>query len=194
MQDLTGGVQGITLKKPAPPFGLDISPDAWIYWFTLAVVVLMFILGRNLLKARVGRALLAIREHPTAAAAMGVNIALYKSLAFAVSALFTGVAGALSAIAVQFVAPDSFYPLLSVLFLVGAVIGGLHSWWGPLFGALFIQFVPNVAEDLSKSAPWAIYGVFMIASVFLMKKGIAGALAQGWDLVSRRFRNPAARR
>ena len=193
LQDLTGGVQGLMIDKPEPPFGLPISADAWLYWFTLAVVIVLFIIGRNLLKGRIGRALLAIKDHPTAAAAMGVDTALFKSVAFAVSALFTGVAGSLGAIAVQFVAPDSFYPLLSILFMVGAVIGGLTSWWGPLFGAMFIQFVPNIADDLSKSASWAIYGVFMIAGVFLMKKGIAGALAQGWRAVTRRNRSSTAR-
>jgi branched-chain amino acid transport system permease protein len=132
--------------------------------------------------------LLAIRDHPTAARAMGVDSAFFKSMAFAVSALFAGVAGSLSAISVQFVAPDSFYPLLSIMFLVGAVIGGLHSWWGPLFGAMFLQFVPNITDDMSKSASWAIYGVLMILSVFLMKDGIAGAIGRGWDALRRMTR------
>jgi branched-chain amino acid transport system permease protein len=189
LQGWTGGVQGITLEKPSAPFGLPMTPDAWLYLLTLFVAVVMFVLGRNLLKGRIGRALLAIRDHPTAASAMGVNISLYKSLAFSVSALFTGVAGGLGAIVVQFVAPDSFHPLLSILFLVGAVIGGLSSWWGPLFGAMFIQFVPNFAEDLSKSAPWAIYGVLMILSVFLLKKGIAGALEGAWRRLTRSRRH-----
>ena len=180
LQSVTGGVGGILFSKPDAPFGLPISADAWLYWFTLLVTAILFLLGRNLLKGRIGRALLAIRDHPTAARAMGVDSALYKSLAFAVSALYAGVAGSLGAIAVQFVAPDSFYPLLSIMFLVGAVIGGLTSWWGALFGAMFLQFVPNITEDLSKSASWAIYGVFMIISVFLMKDGIAGAISQGW--------------
>lgn len=185
LQPVTGGVQGILFSKPEAPFGLPISADAWIYWFTLLVTAILFLLGRNLLKGRIGRALLAIRDHPTAARAMGIDSALYKSLAFAVSALFAGVAGSLGAIAVQFVAPDSFYPLLSIMFLVGAVIGGLTSWWGPLFGAMFLQFVPNITDDLSKSASWAIYGVLMIVGVFLMKDGIAGAISQGWRLLSR---------
>ena len=92
---------------------------------------------------------------------------------------------ALGAIAVQFVAPDSFYPLLSILFLVGAVIGGLSSWWGPPFGAMFIQFVPNFADQISKSAPWAIYGIFLIAFMYVMPEGVMGILTKigrklGW--------------
>lgn len=178
LQGYTGGVQGLLFDKPSAPFGLPMGQDTWIYCFTLAITVVLFVLARNLLKGRIGRALLAIRDHPTAAAAMGIDTARFKSLAFAVSALYTGVAGSLSAVAVQFVAPDSFYPLLSIIFLVGAVIGGLGSLWGPLFGAAFIQFVPNLADDMSKSASWAIYGFFMVACVFLMRNGIAGAFAQ----------------
>lgn len=192
LQAFTGGVGGILFSKPEPPFGLPISADAWLYWFTLLVTAILFVLGRNLLKGRIGRALLAIRDHPTAAGAMGVDRALFKSLAFAVSALYAGVAGSLGAIAVQFVAPDSFYPLLSIMFLVGAVIGGLTSPWGALFGAMFLLFVPNITEDLSKSASWAIYGVVMIVGVFLMKDGVAGVIAQGWQWLRKRTRRNAS--
>ena len=97
----TGGVQGIVIVKPPAPFGLPISPDKWLYLFALAVAVAMFVLGVGILRGRVGRALIAIRDHPTAAAAMGVNTALYKSLTFGVSALYTGVGGALSALAMS---------------------------------------------------------------------------------------------
>jgi branched-chain amino acid transport system permease protein len=181
LEHWTGGVQGIVIAKPeAPAFfaqaGLPLNADQWLYFFTLAVTLLMFLLAWNLLRGRVGRALVAIRDHHIAAQAMGVNNALYKSLAFGVSAMYTGVAGALGAIAVQFVAPDSFNIFLSILLLVGIVIGGLASISGALYGALFIQFVPNIADELSKAAPWAIFGIFMILFVYLMPTGVAGAL------------------
>ena len=177
----TGGVQGIVIAKPEAPaalraLGLPLNPDQWLFFFTLAVAVLMFILGWNLLRGRVGRALVAIRDHPIAAEAMGVHGSLYKSLAFGVSAMYTGVAGALGAIAVQYVAPDSFGIFLSLVFLVGIVIGGLASISGALYGALFIQFVPNIADEISKAAPWAIFGVFLIVFIYLMPTGVAGAM------------------
>jgi len=177
----TGGVQGIVIAKPeAPAFlpsiGLKLNPDQWLYFFTLLVTLGMFFLAWNLLRGRVGRALVAIRDHHIAAEAMGVHNALYKSLAFGVSALYTGVAGALGAIAVQFVAPDSFNIFLSIIFLVGIVVGGLASIPGALYGALFIQFVPNIADEISKAAPWAIFGIFMIGFVYLMPTGVAGAI------------------
>ena len=176
LEAYTGGVQGINILKPQAPWHLPLSPDQWLYFFALAVAVVMFVVGSRLVRGRVGRALVAIRDNPTAAATMGVNTALYKTLTFGVSALFTGVAGALSAIAVQFVAPDSFGFLLSISFLVGIVIGGFASISGAIYGAFFIEFVPNIADSISKSAPWAVYGAFLVASVYFMPTGIAGVV------------------
>jgi len=170
----TGGVQGIVIVKPDPPFGLKITPDQWLYLFTLAILAVMLLAAWNLLRGRVGRAMVAIRDHPIAAEAMGVNGALIKTLTFGVSALYTGVAGALGPIVVQFVAPDSFTAVLSINFLVGIVIGGIASISGALYGALFIQFIPNFADQISKAAPWAIYGVFLLVFVYLMPTGVAG--------------------
>jgi branched-chain amino acid transport system permease protein len=181
LEKFTGGVQGIVIVKPDPPeflqsIGIKLNQDQWLYFFVLAVALVMFLIGWNLLRGRVGRALIAIRDHHTAADVMGINTSLYKSLAFGVSAMFTGVAGALGAIAVQFVAPDSFNIFLSITFLVGVVVGGLASLSGALYGALFIQFVPNIADEISKAAPWAIFGIFLIAFVYVMPTGVAGAV------------------
>ena len=178
----TGGSQGIVLSKPGAPFGLKLSPDQWLYFVTLGVLLVLFVLAANLLSRRTGRAIVAIRDNPIAAQAMGVNNALYKSLTFGVSAAYTGVAGALSALAIAFVAPDAFNVFLSITFLVGIVIGGLASISGAVFGAFFIQFVPNWAQDISKAAPWAIYGIFLILFMYAMPRGIAGSLrlVRGW--------------
>jgi branched-chain amino acid transport system permease protein len=176
----TGGVQGIVIMKPDSPvdglMGLKIGADRWLYFVTLFVAALMFLVAWNLLRGRIGRALVAIRDQPIAAASMGIDNALYKSLAFGVSALFTGVAGALGAIAVAFVAPDSFTVFLSITLLVGMVVGGLASIPGALFGALFVQFVPNFADQISKAAPWAIYGAVIILFMYVMPGGVAGAI------------------
>ena len=189
LEHWTGGAQGIVIVKPEPPEWSGVSQDQWLYFFTLAWVVLLFVLGWNLLRGRIGRAMVAVRDQPIAAQAMGVNTAMVKSLTFGVSALYTGVAGALGAIAIQFVAPDSFTIFLSITLLVGVVIGGLASISGAFYGALFIQFIPNVAEQISKAAPWAIYGVFLIAFMYVMPTGVAGFVRIGlarW----RRWRTP----
>jgi branched-chain amino acid transport system permease protein len=183
----TGGVQGIVIIKPDPPFGLKVTPDQWLYLFTLAVLVVMFVIGWNLLRGRVGRAMVAIRDHPIAAEAMGVNSALFKTMTFGVSALYTGVAGALGAIVVQFVAPDSFTAGLSITFLVGIVIGGIASISGAIYGALFIQFIPNFADQISKAAPWAINGVFLLVFVYAMPTGVAGFIRMLVGKLTRRL-------
>jgi branched-chain amino acid transport system substrate-binding protein len=176
----TGGSQGLVLMKPAAPFGLPLSEDQWLYFVTLFVTAVALLLARNIMLGRPGRATLAIRDNPLAAQSMGVNTALYKSLAFGVSAAYTGVAGALSALAVGFVAPDSFTVFLSISLLTGIVVGGLATISGAVYGALFIQFVPNLAQDISKAAPWAIFGVFLILCMYVMPHGIAGALRLVW--------------
>jgi len=181
----TGGSQGLVLSKPNAPFGLPLNPDQWLYFVCLAVLVLLFWLGANLLRGRVGRAIVAIRDNHIAAEAMGINTALYKSLVFGVSAAYTGVAGALSASVIAYVAPDSFNVFLSVTLLIGSVIGGLASISGAVFGALFIQFVPNWAQDISKAAPWAIFGVFLIGFMYLMPFGIAGGIRLLWIRATR---------
>ena len=176
----TGGSQGIVLSKPKAPWGLTITPDQWLYFLCLAVLVVLFALAANLLRGRTGRAIVAIRDNAIAAQSMGINTALYKSLTFGVSAAYTGVAGALSAVTIAYVAPDSFDVFRSITFLVGVVVGGLASISGAIFGALFIQFVPNWAQDISKAAPWAIFGVFLIVFMYVMPFGIAGAIRLLW--------------
>ena len=170
----TGGVQGIVIVKPDPPEWLPISQDQWLYFVALVTLLILFLIGWNLLRGRIGRAMVAIRDQPIAAQAMGVNTAMVKSLTFGVSAMYTGIAGALGAIAIQFVAPDSFGIFLSITLVVGVVIGGLASISGAIYGALFIQFVPNIADQISKAAPWAIYGVVLIVFMYVMPTGVAG--------------------
>jgi len=172
--DWTGGVQGLVIDKPDPPFGLALNPDQWLYLFTLAIGCVMFVIAWNIVRGRIGRAMMAVRDHQLAAEAMGINVALLKTRTFALSALYTGIAGSLGAIAVQFVAPDSFGFFVSIFLFVGLVVGGAASIGGTILGALFIQFVPNIADKLSKAAPGAIYGVILIAMMFLLPEGAGG--------------------
>jgi len=174
IEDWTGGVQGLVIDKPDAPFGLPLNSDQWLYLFTLAVGALVYLLAWNLLRGRIGRGMRAIRDQPTAAEAMGINLAMFKTRTFAVSAMITGIAGSLGAIAIQFVAPDSFSVFVSITLFVGLVVGGVASIGGSLLGAVFIEFVPNLADIVSKAAPGAVYGVILIAVMFLMPTGAAG--------------------
>ena len=189
LSDLTGGVQGLTMDKPDAPFGLPLTGDQWIYLFTLGVGAIVFLLAWNLTRGRTGRAMMAVREQSTAAEAMGISLGGLKTRTFAVSAMFTGIAGALSSIAVQFVAPDSFNFFLSITLFVGLVVGGVDSIPGALFGGAFVEFVPNIANDISKAAPGAIYGAILIGFMFVMPRGVGGAVG----VLTRRIARSRAR-
>jgi branched-chain amino acid transport system permease protein len=167
----TGGVQGLVVTKPDAPFGLPISQDRWLYYFTLAVSVGIYIASVNLLKSRSGRAFMAIRDNEIAASAMGVDVALYKTLAFGVSAGITGVAGGLGAIAVQFVAPDGYTITLAISLFLGMVVGGVGWLPGSIVGSAFIIFVPNIAEGISKGLSGAVFGVLLFLVIFLVPHG-----------------------
>jgi branched-chain amino acid transport system permease protein len=174
LEPWTGGVQGIVIIKPEAPFGLPLNADQWLYYFTILVAAVMYACAVNLVRSRTGRAIMAIRDNPIAASAMGVNVAVYKSLTFGVSALYTGVAGALGAIAVQFVAPDSFTFTFAIALFVGLVVGGVGSIPGTFLGGLFILFVPNIAEEVSKGLAQAVYGIILIVVIYVMPSGAAG--------------------
>jgi len=170
----TGGQQGLNLVKPSPPAALGIDRDRWLYFITLLVLLLAIRVAANLLHGRTGRAMVAIRDNPIAAGAMGVNVSLYKSLTFGVSALYTGMAGALGAVVTGFVAPDSFTFALSIQLFVGLVVGGVGSIPGTLFGGLFALFAPNIAEAVSKGLAGAVYGVILVLVIYVMPSGAAG--------------------
>jgi branched-chain amino acid transport system permease protein len=173
----TGGVQGIVISKPDAPFGLKLSQDQWLYYFTLIVGFALYVFAKNIINSRTGRAMMAIRDNVVAARTMGVDVSLYKTLAFGVSAAYTGVAGALGAIVVQFVAPDSFTFALSIVLFVGLVVGGVGWLPGALFGGAFVLYVPNLAESFGeKGLSGAIYGVFLILLIYVMPSGAAGLL------------------
>lgn len=180
----TRGVQGIFIPKPKAPAGLPLKPDQWLYYFTLAWLLVLFLMASNLLRGRIGNAIRAIRDNPTAAETMGVNLARTKSLVFGVSALYTGLAGGLSATIIQFVAPDSFTMFLSVFLFVGVVVGGIGSIPGAIIGGAFIVVVPNLAADIFKAATNGIFGLFLVLMMFFMPNGVWGAVRAAFARLS----------
>jgi branched-chain amino acid transport system permease protein len=172
----TGGSSGIALfGKPAQTgHGVGIwglTNNQWLYVLTWTVGALAFLIAWWLLDSRFGRSLRAIRDSELAATAYGVNRAKYKVLAFGVSAAFAGVAGALFAINVAYVAPDTFPIQLSLYLLVGAVVGFFGSIWGAVLGALLIQFLPDIVGliphvDTKQAGPTTLF--FGLVLVVLM--------------------------
>jgi branched-chain amino acid transport system permease protein len=196
LEDLTGGVQGIVLLKPEAPFGLPLSEDQWLYYYCLIVMVLLYWAAANLLRGRSGRAMMAIRDHSMAASTMGIDVARYKTITFGISAAYTGIAGALSASAIAFVAPDSFGFFLSISLLIGLVVGGIASLTGSVIGGMFTVLVQNSAQALSNFvkndlglpfdlSPYAVYGILLIVLMYVMPTGIAGGLMLVWRRLRR---------
>jgi branched-chain amino acid transport system permease protein len=170
--ELTGGI------APVHVLGWRLGFNNWLYYLCWTIALVLYFAGWLLLRGRTGRAFRAVRDSETAALASGVSLARYKTLAFAVSAAYAGVAGALYAIATTYVNPDTFPVQLSIFLLVGVVVGGLGSLVGLIAGAVFIEFLPLWAQDVSKSpgAPGVVYGVLLIGVMFLLPTGAAGLL------------------
>ncbi|MGH6816825.1 MAG: branched-chain amino acid ABC transporter permease, partial [Hyphomicrobiaceae bacterium] len=198
LEPITNGVQGINLNKPDAPFGLPLSADQWMYCVVLAVAVLMFWIAVNLLDSRTGRAMMAVRDHQMAADTMGIDSAHTKTVTFGISALYTGIAGALHAIIFEFVSPDSFRFELSIALLVGAVVGGIASLPGAVLGGIFVQTIEKYADAAAKSIaktmhlpielePWTIYGLVLIVLMYTMPNGIAGGIVSVWAKLRRRW-------
>lgn len=191
LEGLTGGVQGIVLLKPEPPFGLPLSEDQWLFYFCFITMVVLYWAAANLLDSRSGRAMMAIRDQYMAADTMGIDTALYKTVTFGISAAYTGIAGALSASAIAFVAPDSFNIFLSIKFLIGLVVGGIGSLTGSVIGGIFYVLVDNSAQSLTQFirndlglpfdlSAYTVFGVLLIAIIYLMPMGIAGGIYLAW--------------
>lgn len=176
LEGVTGGVAGIGIDTPAAPYGLPLDADQWMLLVVSACALAVYAMLRRLSRGPAGIALRALRDHPAAALAAGVPVRQWRARAFATSAGIVGMAGAMHALLTHFVSPDAFTVLLSLGLVAGVVVGGTGHALGPVIGALFLVYVPNIAEEVSKAATGLIYGVLMLACVFLAPNGLAGLL------------------
>ncbi|MBL1075315.1 branched-chain amino acid ABC transporter permease [Nocardia sp. 2] len=173
-ESLTGGSMGLTVDKIVPPEWSGLAEDQWLYFLALGVAVLSFLIIAGVKRSRVGRALNAIRDNEVAAEIMGVRPAHYKTLAFAWSAMLAGMAGCVYTWVIAYVSPDSFATGLSITLLAGLVVGGLGSLWGPLLGGFFVMYVPSLSQDVNQAAPGVVFGLVIIAVMYLAPTGLAG--------------------
>lgn len=184
-EHLTGGGGGLSLPLPHAPFGWHISTPHWLYYEAWVCAGILFIVAWLLVRGRVGRAWRAIRDGEIAAVSSGVSPAVYKTLAFGISAAYAGVAGALFAIQVSYINPDTFPVTLSLLLLASVVIGGLSSLSGVIVGALVLEFLPIYAQSppvlhlhFAKQAGPVVFGVTLMLIVLLLPGGAASLLGR----------------
>lgn len=193
--EMFGGRQG--LNAPALSIGpWNLNSDRDFYYLVVSITVFLAIFARNIIKTKVGRAFIAIRDADIAAETMGVNLLYYKTLAFAVSAFYAGVGGGLYAFVLRFIEPELFGLFMSVMFLTMAVVGGLGSIMGPIAGAcllgwldlelrniLSIPYLGGWLESLSKSyfsltgvsnIQFIIFGLILILIMVFEPHGLYG--------------------
>ncbi len=174
--EIFGGRMG--LQAPPITFGsFALNSDRKMYFLIMTITVLLVLAGRNLMKTRVGRAFIAIRDSDIAAETMGVNLVYYKTLAFAVSAFYAGVAGGLYAFMLGFINPTTFNFILSIYFLAFVIVGGLGSIFGSIMGGIVmtwllleldkVQELPYLGQALiAFSEKWMnVAGIPNIASI-----------------------------
>jgi branched-chain amino acid transport system permease protein len=178
--DWTHGARGLGVSPIQPPYFFDfLSQYQWLYYSTMFSAIIMTVLFWNLARSRIGRAMTALRDSEIAAEQMGINVSLYKALAFGISALYGGIAGGLFFQAQTFVGPESLGFIDSLLFLVAIVIGGLGTILGSVIGALFLTFQGEVITNLQDLIPEAeqlrgvIYGGLLIVTILTFPRGLA---------------------
>jgi branched-chain amino acid transport system permease protein len=179
-ESVTHGFAGMKVDRPVI-FGVPFADDLSFYYLCLFFLFVVLWLTRNLLRSPTGRAWIAIRDSEIAAQSMGVNLAIYKSMAFAYSAALMGLAGALFAHKIGYLAPDIFSILLSIQFLLLVIVGGLGSLHGAVFGAIFVALLPPAIAILRDSIPnsMADFAAFThIAVVGKIGAGIGAFLAK----------------
>jgi branched-chain amino acid transport system permease protein len=186
-KDLTGGAQGLTFPAahaPGPLAGV-LDSERWLYYESWLIVGVLFAASWFALQGRLGRALRALRDNEIAAVSFGINPFVYKSLAFAWSAAYAGIAGALIASATAYVSPDTYALNLSITLLIGAVLGGLGSMWGAIIGGIVVEFLPLWAQTINTAASSLIYGISLILVMIAMPGGIAGAVRRVALIITR---------
>jgi branched-chain amino acid transport system permease protein len=192
-QGVFGGDQGLDINVSVPGFlGAAFPLTQWLAWVCCAAALITLVLLANLGRSRIGRSWRAVRDDEVAASLAGLNVARLQILAFVVSSACAGVGGALLAIVTANVAPGAFTLTLSIGLLTAAVLGGLGSLAGALWGSLVIILVPTYVTDVATShglsasvgsnIPIVAYGVLLILVMLVFPQGIQGGLTRLFSL------------
>ena len=192
--NITGGTGGLSVP-PATLFGLPLDTSFRLYWLVVPVTILMLLGAANLLRTRVGRAFIAIRDRDISAEVLGIPLLRYKLLSFGLSSFYAGVAGGLWAYFFRVVTPESFPLLMSIFFLAAIIVGGMGSILGGILGAVFMTMVPELLKLVFDLLPGAnltvflspvrtiIFGLLIIGFLVFEPQG----LAEVWRRIRRFF-------
>jgi branched-chain amino acid transport system permease protein len=181
-ESVTNGANGIKLS--APSIGpLILDTDAGLYYFILAISLIMLWGAKNITRSSLGRAFIAIRDSETAAETMGVNLYTYKTIAFIISAFYTGIAGSLFAHFIKYISPSNFTLLDSIGFIIMILVGGTGTILGSVYGAFFITFLPEGIRFLKDIFPFfvletglqgLVYGLILLLFILFEPTGLYG--------------------
>ena len=171
---VTLGTDGVSIAAPTF-FGWRVHGDKSVFYVVLPCTIVMYALARRILESRIGRAFMVIRENEIVAQCNGINIAATKTIVFALSAFYAGIAGSLYALTLGFIVPESFGLAQLVLHFSIVVLGGLLSLYGAVIGAVLLTTLPEVLRDV-QAVQEIIYGIVLMAVVVFMPQGIAGVL------------------
>ena len=179
---LTGGSSGIMLPAIAPPRGIPMTGGQWQYVVSLGCTLVCFVIAFCHVSGHRGRVLTALADNELSAAATGINVNRLKAYYFAVGTGLAGAGGALSAIQVQFVSPDSYELGVSIAFLTAVVIGGASRLAGAMLGGIFLIYAPTLVRLLSANgtsiSPDLVYGILLIGVLFVLPGGLASIPAR----------------
>jgi len=196
-ESISGGHQGLTPPRPSA-FGFQFSSDLSYFYVVFGVLLLLLAVACLLLSTKAGRAWVALRDSETAAQAMGINLAYYKTLAFAVSGFYTGIAGSLDGHLITSIHPEGYTFTQSIQFLTFIVVGGMASIPGSIMGAVFLTVVQQLLsfgfpglESRFKDLPAIMYGLLLILCVMFLPGGLAGIVERARDLIWRARRRPS---
>lgn len=186
--DFTGGSQGTTVSWLAAPDWAGLANDQWRYYVVVGIAVVCFLLARNLVRGRVGRAFAIVKENESVAIAMGVSPYRYKVLAFTIASLFGGVAGFLYLAIVQYTSPETLSFFTSINLVAAMVIGGTATIVGTILGAIYFVVVPVLAGQVNSARTALISGAVLLIVLFVLPRGLVSLPRSivGWTRAIRR--------
>ncbi|MEP6842578.1 MAG: branched-chain amino acid ABC transporter permease [Pseudolysinimonas sp.] len=171
--DFTGGSQGTTVSWLSAPDWSGLADDQWRYYVVIVIAALLFVLGRNLVRGRIGRAFAIVKANEAVGISMGISPYRYKVLAFTIAALFGGAAGFLYIAVVQYTSPETLSFGTSINLVVAMVIGGSASIVGTILGAFYYILAPSLIGSISPSSTALISGAVLLVILFLLPQGLA---------------------